>query len=465
MNVSSLAMRALALGVPVAAAVGVLAVALQMRDGPRQAPLEERARTVRVLEVKATTFTPRVSGFGPVVPARTWTAVAQVPGRIDYINPDLRGGAILAAGTELIRISEQDYRLAVDEAEANLKAAEAKLVQIEVQAANAQRSRDIEERSLRLSEEDLARKRALVGRGTVSQTVVDETERAVLQQRARVQDIENTLRLSPVEIEAQKRQIDVSKSRLETAKLNLERTRIALPFAARIASVGVERTQFVAAGSTLATADDIATAEVTAQISQSRFRTFVQQSTPENFALPTSFDADAIRSVLERLGWRASVRLRLDEETVSWPAAVVRTSEAIDPKTRSVGAIVSVDAPYAGARPGARPPLVKGTFVEVVIEGRPLEGRIVVPRSAVHGDMVYAVTAEDRLELRKVKVAALQGDDALIASGLEVGERIVLSDIAPAISGMRLRIVEAATGSAGGSSTSSPAADEVRGPK
>ncbi len=44
------------------------------------------------------TVTPSIVGFGLVNPARTYEAIAQVGGTVDYVNPALQKGAILPAG-------------------------------------------------------------------------------------------------------------------------------------------------------------------------------------------------------------------------------------------------------------------------------------------------------------------------------------------------------------------------------
>lgn len=441
--------RFAAFAVPVAIGAGVFAAGMFMRKAPEQAPPAEEARVVRVITLKQQEFVPRVSGFGPVQPARTWNAIAQVSGRIAYVHPALEQGAILPAGTEILRISPQDYQLAVREAEANVKSARAKLAELEVSRENARQSRELERRSLELIRKDLERKQELVRRGTVSQSSLDETERALISQQSRVQDIENTIRLSPAQIEAQKRQIEVSEAKLQTAKLNLERTRIKLPFNARIAKVNVERTQFVATGTTLAIADDISVAEVDAQIPLARFRDFVMVATPQDFKLPgVSAGQDAVRRVIAGLNWTARLKLRFEDQEVTWDGTVVRTTDTIDASTRSVGVVVQVAGPYRNAQPGRRPPLVKGTFVNVEISGPPLKDRIVLPRSAVHAGKVYLVDDDNRLRIRDVTVRVRQGNVALIGNGLKSGMRVVVSDIAPAIDGMLLQPVPDDTGPA-----------------
>jgi hypothetical protein len=85
-----------------------------------------------------------------------------------------------------------------------------------------------------------------------------------------------------------------------------------------------------------------------------------------------------------------------------------------------------------------RPPLVKGLFVEVDLRGAPRPDSLVIPRQALHDGHVYVLGADDRLEVRPVELAQLQPEYAVIESGLEPGERVLVSDLFPAVAGMAL---------------------------
>ena len=124
---------------------------------------------------------------------------------------------------------------------------------------------------------------------------------------------------------------------------------------------------------------------------------------------------------------------------VSLQGKVVRISDTVDPKTRTIGAIVAIDNPYKQAVPGVRPPLIKGMFVEVEIRARALQSEIVIPRSSLRSHQVMVITKDNRLGFRKVHTKLIQGDFVVIASGLQVGEKIIVSDLSPAVEGMLLR--------------------------
>jgi hypothetical protein len=60
---------------------------------------------------------------------------------------------------------------------------------------------------------------------------------------------------------------------------------------------------------------------------------------------------------------------------------------------------------------------------------------------AIHGDHVYVLNGQSRLERRAVDVELVQSDIAVIRSGLEAGETLVVSDPTPAIDGQLVQAV------------------------
>ncbi|MEL7349298.1 MAG: hemolysin D, partial [Pseudomonadota bacterium] len=207
-----------------------------------------------------------------------------------------------------------------------------------------------------------------------------------------------------------------------------------------IASKEVEETQFVTSGTSLASAGDISAAEIVAQVPQDQFARFISLAVPADFQ-PRRDPQMSPGSALGQLDWKATVAIHSGEFDTVWPAKVQRTSDTIDATSRSVGVIVTVDDPYENIAPGIRPPLIKGLFVRVTLEGAALHDKRVVPRAAVREGRVFVANDENRLESRPVRVRAFQGDLALIAEGIEFGERIVVSDVSPAIEGMLLEPV------------------------
>nr|MBS0019239.1 efflux RND transporter periplasmic adaptor subunit [Gammaproteobacteria bacterium] len=402
--------------------VGVL-VLLWMAEGrqpPATAERGELARAVRVIEAPLLALIPKAEGYGPVRPARVWTAVAQVAGRVVEIHPRLRDGEILPEGTLLVRIDPTDYELALSQASAEL-------AELEVQERNAEASLVIEERNLNLARQDVERKRKLVEQGTASQSSVDEAERVMLSTRTAVQILRNTLALIP----AQRRVLEAKAAR---ARRDLERTEIRAPFTLRVANLGVEAHQYVGVGQDLFEGDDVARVEIDAQFALSSLRRlFIGRP---DLKLDIARLAEQLPKIV---GLDPLVRLDLGNHVAEWHAEFVRFSDNVDPQTRTIAVVVAVDRPFDKIKPGYRPPLSKGMFVQVVLRANSQAPRLVIPRNAIRNGTVYVVDADDRLRRRAVQVLFTQGPYSVIASGLAPGERVVVSDLIPAVSGMLLR--------------------------
>lgn len=427
---------------PLLLGVAVLVWQLESETAPRQHAPREMVRPVRVITVATVEFVPRATGYGTVQPGRVWEAVAQVSGKIIEKHPDLAKGRLMPAGTMILRIDPADYELAIARYQAELQTAQANLTEIEIREANINTSLAIERRALDLVQEELTRERALLERGNTSQSVVDQTEAEFLAQRQRVQELENQLRLLPAERQSLEATIAQKEVQLEEARLNLERTVLRMPFDGRIADVHVEPTQFVRVGDILVVADGIDRAEVEAHFPIGRIGPLMRADIDLS-----ALSAGELADVPDRLGLDATVWLRTDAVTASWEARFERLSERVDPQTRTVGMIVAVDEPYRKAIPGKRPPLVKDMFVEVELRGRPWPDTLVVPRTALHRNdagkaVLYVVNPDERLEMRTIALGPTQGDLVVIEAGVEPGDRVVTSDLIPAIAGMKLMVHE-----------------------
>ncbi|TYB87900.1 efflux RND transporter periplasmic adaptor subunit [Oceaniovalibus sp. ACAM 378] len=424
---------------PVAAiGAGALAFVVLTSAPPTQTPLTERATTVRVISARERAITPEITGFGLVSPARTFEAIAQVSGTADYVNPDLRKGAILPAGAIILRLSPVDFNLAIAQAKANIRAAEARLAELAVSQANQSAALSIETEALQLKQGDLARVETLFSGGTVSQSALDTVRSGVLAQRQKVLSIQSTLALVPTQREVQQEQIAVYRASLETASLNLARTELKLPFAARVATTSVETGQYVRAGQTAAVLNGVRMAEVEAQVSLAAMRDLMHFNNPD--ASLFSGDPTLIKEVLRQLGLVAEVRLSLGQDTLIWDARVDRISDTIDPQAGTLGVIVQVESAYSGAEPGTRPPLTKGMFVEVALTAAPVRG-MVIPRSALHNGEVLVVDADNRLATVPVTPYLVQDARVLIAEGLTEGQQVIVSDLSPVIQGMLLTAI------------------------
>ncbi len=439
--------------------LGVVIFVLLVKNAskPEQLQVAEKATMVRVLKVPQTEVTPRILATGSVQPGQTWNAVAQVSGKIVELHPLLKKGEFISQGELLLKIDPADYELAITQAETSMESARIQMTQIDVQEKNSKASLVIERQALKLAEADLKRKQRLLAKNTVSHSDYDKDKRALLGQKQSVQSLLNSISLYPVQRQELQAQLAKLEAQLAAAKLSLERTSISMPFAGRISEVSVEYQQLVndRLGNMLVV-DGIDKAEIAVQVPMRRLAGLIRKGGMFNI-----MELDK-QNIGERLDLSANVILELGQQQVIWDAKVMRLSNELDPRTRTVGVIVEVDQPYANVEPGRRPPLVKGMFVNVELSGSSIADSMVVPLSAVHENHVYVVGADQRLQRRAIKTGLVGADYVVIRDGLKPGEQLVLSDLIPAIDGRVLtatddndalqQVLSSVAGTAAGSS-------------
>lgn len=344
---------------------------------------------VRTFEVKMEPQTVRIRGEGTVQPLREINLVSQVDGKVIRVSPSLVNGGIFRKGDLLLQIDPVDYQLAVTLAKAKVKDAES---------------------ALELAEEEAA--------------AAKEEWRLLYEENTEADRAPPPLVAKEPQLAAARARLEAQQAELKKALLNLERTRLEAPFDGRVGEENVDIGQYVSPGQSLGVLYCTEAAEIMVPL--------------EGEALYW-FDVPGFTSSDES-GSQATVHADMAGQELSWEGRVVRSEGRLDERTRMIRVVVRVDQPYA-----KKPPLVFGLFVRVDILGRKLNEAAFIPRSALHqDDVVWIVDEEDRLRFRKVDVARIQGDGAIIDGGLNNGERVVTTPLKAVTDGMMVRIVTGA---------------------
>ena len=426
-----LILKKLLLVPPIIAGILVVSLIIIMRQPPQQRPKQEHAQPVRVITVTPLTVIPRAQGYGTVQPSKVWKMVPEVSGRIVFVDSRLKEGEFVTSGTPLIRIDPRLYQLAVASAEANIANIHAQIEELQNQEHNYRLSLTIERRALELQDREVQRQVELLRKGTEAQASLDRAQQNQLGKKAAVQSLENSLSLIPYKRKIFQAQLDLYQVKLQEAQLDIQHTAIQAPFDCRIEQVNIEKAQFVAKGQDLAIAYGTDAVEIAAQFPANKLRNLIEPSNKPVLLTSSTKVADI-------LGLKAVVRLKLADYQIEWQARVRTLSPTIDMKTRTIGVIVVVDDPYQKARPGIRPPLTKGMFCHVELQGKQRKDMLVIPRTAWHQGHVYLVDKDKRLHRRPSKLFFAQNNFLVIKSGLKPGDILVVSDVIPAIEGMAL---------------------------
>lgn len=407
------------------------------QEPPVQRPPAEVRRVLRVIRVPEVDVVPVVIGHGTVEPEKVWRAVAEVKGRVQRVHPRLAPGELIKEGEELLRIDPSEYALVIAQLEADIDQANAQLSELEAQSANYVASLAIEKKSLDLAGKELARLSTLQQRNAASASELDTQERTYLSQQKNVQNLENSINLIPAERKSLNATLAVKETNLQQAKIDLAKTKMVAPFDCRLGDLSLEIDQFLGAGEVLFEALSTAATEIEFQVAPHDVRRLIDPGKSAFWV--GSVTPEQLR---DELAIGATVRLRSGNSVAEWEGRPTRLREELDTQTRTLGIVVVVDKPYEKIVPGRRPALVRGMYCEVELRGKQRSQSTVIPRSALHQGHVYLLDANNRLRRQPVEVDFQQADWVCLSSGLNKGERLVVSDPAPAVEGMLVDPVE-----------------------
>ncbi len=337
--------------------------------------------TVRIQEVAPESVNLKVHSQGTVKPSTESQLIPEVSGRVTWMSPKLVAGGYFKQGDVLARVDELDYRNTKDRARATLERAQAEHQHARYEY---QRLQSLEERKL------------------TSRSQLENSLRAARVAEAALQD---------------------ARVAFEQAQQNLERTEIRAPFTGLVRSENVDIGQFISRGAAIATLYASDQVEVRLPIAD-RQLAFLNLPVTLRGELPSQFQPEVTLST-EYAGQR-----------LVWTGNIVRTEAEIDISSRMVQLVARIPNNPEHA------PLSVGLFVEAEIEGLSADNVIVLPRSALRNDdQVLVVDAENRLRFRAIETLRLYQDNVLVSSGLESGERVILSPLQTAVDGMTVNPV------------------------
>ena len=334
--------------------------------------------TVRVQNVDMEAIQLKVHSQGSVVPSTVSQLIPEVSGRVTWTSPNLVAGGYFAAGQELARIDELDYKNARDRAKAALNRAKA-----EVEHARF----------------EYGRLKSLAERKLTSRSALENGLRAYRVSQAAFEDATVSF---------------------EQAEENLNRTVLRAPFDGLVKSENVDIGQFAARGQAIATlyASDIV--EVRLPIAD-RQLAFLNLPSLRTGNLPETQQPSV--TLTAEYGGR----------TLNWAGKIVRTEAEIDTASRMVQLVARVETQ------ADQPGLSVGLFVNAEISGIAVEDVVVLPRSSLRNEnQVLIVDGESKIRFRTVTPLRLYQDSVLIADGLVEGDRVCVSTLQTAIEGMNV---------------------------
>ena len=348
------------------------------RRGPPKGP----QTVVEAMNVVPRDYRITVNSYGTVQPRTQSILVAQVSGQVVSINPEFRPGGFFAAGDTLMTIDPRDY-------EADVKIAEATLMDaLQAQAQEEARS---------------------------EQALID------WQRLGEADEEPSDLVLRKPQLEAARARVNSARSALTKAELDLERTAITAPFSGRVLQQMADLGQVVTMG---------------AQLAEVYATDYVEIRLPvRNADLPFVDLPEGPASAQPGV----DVHSELGGSQL-WQGRIVRTEGAIDEIARQLHVVAQINDPFV-TRDDIDRPLKIGEYVTAEIEGRALDNVLVIPSNTIYQNTYVYVVEGGLLQRRDIEIAWQNGADAIVSSGLEPNDALVITPLGQITSGTPVRVI------------------------
>ncbi|MGM0642522.1 MAG: efflux RND transporter periplasmic adaptor subunit [Thermodesulfobacteriota bacterium] len=406
----------------IAAAAGIAVFLVSVKSGPEKRTVSRTVPLVEGMKVQKVSRVMEVEAFGTVEPLKSVKISAEVPGRIDYINPLFEEGEKIEKDELLIRIDRRSYRFDRDAARVRLQQARTDMKKLEQEVRNLESDLVPARRNLDLAQREFERLKSLSKGEYASKTSLENAEKMKLQARMSLNEIRNRLELTDVLTEQKRNAIDMARVDLEKAELALEKTEIKAGFDSIVSEKNSEHGEYVAAGQLLG-----------AVFQEDLFKVDVRIPLEKLKWLPP-LDGSGGRVVAD-----VEISGPAGKDSVDYSAELLRIKGVVDKKTRTLPLTFKFAA-NSGEPETESFELMPGLFVKCRIKGVTRENIFEVPRHLVNrNDTVFLV--EDG-KLRKVDVGILRRfeEKVYIDRGLRDGDIILTTPMPGASGGRRVKL-------------------------
>jgi RND family efflux transporter MFP subunit len=346
--------------------------------------------SVETLRLKPQQYPIVVNSFGTVQPRTSSVLVAQVSGEINEVSQQFRDGGFFEKGDVLVQLDDRDHRAEVKIAQSSLLSAKQALLEEEARA-----------------------KQALIDWKRLGNGAQP-----------------NTLVLREPQLAAAQAEVLSAQANLEKAELLLERTKIVAPFAGRVLKKQVDLGRVVTSNTELADIYAVDYVEIRLPINNKDL-SFI--ALPEEYrSSNNTLQGPSVKITSDLIGKQY------------WQGEIVRTEGAIDENSQQLYIVAQIDDPYDVSSKNKVAPIKIGQYVNAEIVGKTIEQALVIPNSAIYqGSYVYiAENINDQIVLQRKEITIRwqNDEDAIIESGLSVGDELVLTPLGQVSSGTPVEI-------------------------
>ena len=406
-----------------AVAIGGAVALIATRPKATVVKAQERAWPVAVQRAEPRAWSPMLTLYGRV--ESLWSSQLTAGIAADVVEVRVIEGDAVARDDVLVVLDDRDARLLLEQREAELREAEARIASERIRHTADLEALPRERKLLELAQTERDRAEDLVRKKAGAQSALDVARQAVERQAIVVTQREQALS----DHEARLAELEAKRAKAEAlrdqARLELERSRVAAPFNGRIARVLVAPGKRVRVGDALVQLYDRDALVVRAQV-------------------PTRYVAE-IRAA-EDAGREIRVQGRLDDRPVT--AVLQQLAGEVSGATGGVEALFRIE--------GA-PDILQGRFVRLDLTLPEEPDLVALPSEAIYGtDRVYRVDDESRLQpvrVERIGAARSPTGASLVlvrSTALQAGDTIAVTQLPNAVAGLLVHVAETAGATAGG---------------
>lgn len=411
---------------------GVFYIAKQNAPVAAQTVREDESLVVPTIEAREV-VAPRVwQGYGIARPMVSADVAAQLTARVISVPDGLEDGVPVEAGRVLAELEKIDFEQRVISARQLARATEAQITETETRGLRLNEQSRLAQEEVDLARRELQRAEDAAARGAATDSDV-ETRLASLRRAERTfSTIEEQRTTIAPQLERLGATLANQNASLRLSEQDLARATITSPIDGVLQRHDAERGELVSAGTVVARVVDLGKIEIPLRVAV---------------------------SAAERVAVGDQVELRADNNSDHrWLGTVARIAPETDPASRTFTLFVEVEQDVAAAIENRRPAtrsgllLLPGQFLVGSVRTSSVESLIAVPRRALTGDRLMLAESRDSgvvVSPRQVVVSHFfegsfpglhptETQWAVLRSGLESGEEVIIGNLEQIEQGMRV---------------------------
>lgn len=397
-----------------AAGVGIYMSFVNSRPEVPKRPAREEVWTVETVKAAFARHQPTIRLYGETQSGRDVALRTLVSGEIVEVAPDLKVGALVEAGTPLVRIDSFDYSGKLIEARANLAEAEARLREIEAGLVAERDALEGAREQLDIGVRDLERAEQLVQRRSLSERSVDDRRLVLSQREQAVQQRINNVAMQEARADQQRAAIERLQRQVVEAQRALKNTTLVAPFTGYVSELNAQVGRVVGSNDAVVTLIDRGEIEVAFTLSDRQFGRIV----------------GAEGTIVGR---PVTVNWWVGDDPVVFEGHVARLAPQIRAASGGVRVFATLDGD--SHRDVIRP----GAFVEVLVPDRVYDSVVNLPETAIYPDNTIFVIEEERMVPRVIEIVGFDGANVLVRGDVAEGDSILITKIAVAGEGVKVR--------------------------